>query len=251
MVNANRPLMWGIRAEVLRIVGSIEYRLSWTSEILLALRENQDLRSSNLQLTSELARLRIAELENNELRRALGWQTDIELEVLAARIIAREPFGATNFLTLNVGRAQGVDLDMAVISHLGIIGRIVHVSDNYSEVMPYLHSQFHIPVMIDSLQSVGIVSGKDSTPDSLVLHNIVRTENVRIGQHVITHEASEIFPPNIPVGTVGGVHIQPGNNFLIVKLTPAVPLQTTHFAFVVLNQRPPHLEHDAASPLLN
>jgi len=249
MFNANRPMMWGIRAEVLRIVGSVEYRLSWASEILSALSENQELRDSNLQLTSKLARLRIAELENNELRHALGWQANQELETVPARIISREPFGATNFLTLDVGREQGVDVDMAVINHLGIIGRTVHVSSNYSEVMPYLHSQFHIPVMIDSLQSVGIVSGKDSTPDSLVLHNVVRTENVQIGQHVITHEASEIFPPNIPVGTIGGIRIQPENNFLILKIVPAVPLQTTHFAFVILNQHPPHLESEP--PLLN
>ncbi len=251
MVNANRPLMWGIRAEILRFVGSVEYRLSWTSEILLALRENQELRSSNLQLTSELARLRIAELENSELRQALGWQNAQTLETVPARIIAREPFGATNFLTLNVGRNQGVEIDMAVVNHLGIIGRTVHVSSNYSEVMPYLHSQFHVPVMIDSLQSVGIVSGKDSTPDSLVLHNVVRTEHVKMGQRVITHEASEIFPPNIPVGTVGGIQIPSGNNFLTIKLIPAAPLQTTHFAFVILNQQPPPLEHNPSNPLLN
>ncbi len=240
MANANRPLMRGVRAETLKFVGAVEYQLSWASEIILALNENQELRSSNLRLTSELARLRIAAFENEELRGALGWQNINDYEAIPARIIAREPYGTTNYLILDVGSEQGITTDMAVISHEGIIGRTVHVSSGYSEVMPYLHSQFHVPVMIDSLRSVGIISGNESTPDSLVLENVVRTENVQIGQRVITHQASEIFPPNIPVGTIVAVHTRPGNNFLLLKVEPAAALHTTHFVFVIVSQ-PVHL----------
>jgi len=244
MANVNRPLMRGVRAQTLKFVGAVEYQLSWASEILLALGENQKLRSSNLRLTSELARLRIAANENEELRGVLGWQNVNDYDAVPARIIAREPYGTTNYLTLDVGSEQGVTIDMAVISHLGIIGRTVHVSSNYSEVMPYLHSQFHVPVMIDSLRSVGIISGNGSTPDSLVLENVVRTENVQIGQRVITHQASEIFPPNIPVGTIVAVHPIAGNNFMLIKVEPAAALHTTHFVFVIVSQ-PVHLSSDS------
>lgn len=234
MANANRSLMRGIRAQTLKIVGAVEYRISWAAEIPRSLRENQQLRDSNLRLTNELNRLRIAGRENKDLREALGWKRSNEFEMVAARIIAREPFGATNFFTLDVGHAQGVDMDMAVISHMGILGRIVQVSRNYSEVMPYLHSQFYVPVMIDTLGAVGIVSGQTSTPDSLILGNIVKTENVQIGQRVITHDASEVFPPNIPVGTITAYRAQQGSNFWEVRIRPAAPLHTSHFAFVVL-----------------
>ena len=250
MVNANRPLMRGVRAQTLKFVGAVEYQLSWASEIILALNENQQLRSSNLRLTSELARLRIAAFENEELRSALGWQNVNDYEALPARIIAREPYGTTNYLTIDVGSEQGVTTDMAVISHEGIIGRTVHVSSSYSEVMPYLHSQFHVPVMIDSLRSVGIVSGSGSTPDSLALENVVRTEDVQIGQRVITHQASEIFPPNIPVGTIEAVHSRPGNNFLLIKVEPAAALHTTHFVFVIVSQ-PVHLSSTSESAPAN
>jgi len=235
MANANQPLMWSIRAQTLKFVGAIEYRMNWASQILLSLRENQELRSSNLRLTAELARMRIAGRENEEFRQALGWQRRYEFETVATRIIAREPYGATNFLTIDVGQDQGVEVNMAVISHMGILGRIVHVSQNYSQVMPYLHSQFHVPGMIDTLGAIGIVSGKDSTPDSLVFHDVVKTEPIQTGQRVITHEASEIFPPNIPIGTIAGFQTQPGSNFWLVKVQPAAPLHTTHFAFVVLS----------------
>ncbi len=234
MANANRPLMRGLRAQTLKIVGAVEYRISWVAEIPRSLRENQQLRDANLRLTNELNRLRIAGRENEDLREALGWKRRNEFETVAARIIARQPFGLSNFFTLDVGRAQGVDMDMAVISHMGILGRVVQVSQNYSEVMPYLHSQFYVPVMIDTLGAVGIVSGQTSSPDSLILSNVVKTENLQIGQRVITHDASEIFPPNIPVGTITDYRAQPGSNFWEVRIEPAAPLHTIHFAFVVL-----------------
>ncbi len=234
MANANRPLMRGLRAQTLKIVGAVEYRISWVAEIPRSLRENQQLRDANLRLTNELNRLRIAGRENEDLREALGWKRRNEFETIAARIIARQPFGLSNFFTLDVGRAQGVDMDMAVISHMGILGRVVQVSQNYSEVMPYLHSQFYVPVMIDTLGAVGIVSGQTSSPDSLILSNVVKTENLQIGQRVITHDASEIFPPNIPVGTITEYRARPGSNFWEVRIEPAAPLHTIHFAFVVL-----------------
>ncbi len=236
MANANHDLMWNVRAQTLKFVGAVEYRMSWATQVILSVRENEELRNANLQLTSELARLRTAGQENEELRQALGWQQNQKLETAAARIIAREPFGATNFLTLDIGHDQGVDTDMAVISHLGIVGRVVQVSRNYSHVLPYLHSQFHVPAMIDTLGAIGIVSGRDGTPDLLAFDNVVKTENVQIGQRVITHEASRVFPPNIPVGTIASRQTMPGSNFWTIKITPAAPLHTTHFAFVVLGR---------------
>ncbi len=234
MANANHSLMRGIRAQTLKLVGAVEYRISWAAEIPRALRENQQLRDSNLRLIHELNRSQIAGRENEDLREALGWRRQNEFETVAARIIAREPYGSTNFFTLNVGRAQGVDVDMAVINHRGILGRIVQVNQNYSDVMPYLNSQFYVPVMIDTLGAIGIVSGESSTPDSLILSNVVKTENIEIGQRVVTHEASEVFPPNIPVGTITSYRALQGGNFWAIRIQPAAPLHSSHFAFVVL-----------------
>ncbi len=236
MANADRPFMWNIRAQTLKLVWAIEHQISWATEVLLSARENRNLRNSNLQLSSELIRLRIAGHENEQLRQALGWKQKHEFETIPARIIAREPLAdGKKFFILDVGSAQGVDVNMAVISHEGILGRIIHVSSDYSQVMPYLHSEFHVPVMIDTLGSVGIISGKGSTPDSLVLHDVVKTESVQIGQRVITHEASGVFPPHLLVGTIADYTSEPSRNFWMIKVKPSAPLHKTHFAFVVVS----------------
>lgn len=76
-----------------------------------------------------------------------------------------------------MGRAQEVDMNMAVISHIGIMGRIVQVSWNYSDIMPYLHSQSNAHVMTDTHHAIGIVSGQTCTPAPLILSKIVKTDN--------------------------------------------------------------------------
>lgn len=236
MTNANRPLMKGVRSQALQIAGNVEYRMAWAAKALRAFNENQTLRDANLKLTSELARLRVVDLENRDLRQALDWKNNNDLETVAARIVAREPFGTTNFFTLDVGSVDGVEVNMAVVSHLGILGRVIDVSRNYSTVLPHLHSQFHVPAMIDTLRVIGIISGEGNEPDVLELKEIVVSADVQNGQRVVTHEASGIFPPNMPVGTILESDRQAGSNYWQIKVAPAAPLSTAHFAFVILNR---------------
>lgn len=236
MTNANRPLMRGFRSQALQIAGQVESRMAWAARAMRAFNENQTLRNANLRLTSELARLRVVDLENRDLRQALDWKNNSGLETVAARIVAREPFGTTNYLTLDVGSADGVEANMAVVSHLGILGRVIDVSRNYSSVLPHVHSQFHVPAMIDTLRVIGIISGEGNEPDVLELKEIVVSADVQNGQRVVTHEASGIFPANMPIGTILESDRQAGSNYWQIKVTPAAPLSTAHFAFVILNR---------------
>ena len=233
MIRGNSELMWGLRAQTLQLVWKVESSMNWVAELQRSLGENEKLRDENLALTTELARLRIASRENETLRQIIGWQKNSEFETVPADIVLRAPFGFSGHFVLNVGSDQGVEKDMPVISHQGILGRIVHVSNRYSRVMHYLHPKFHVPVMIDTLGTVGILSRKMSEPESLILENIVKTEKIQNGQRVITHYASKIFPPNIPVGTIDHHKKQPEQNFFEITIRPAAPLHTTHHAFVV------------------
>lgn len=236
MLNANEQMLRGFRVAALEITGSIEKRIAWAGQLVFAVRDNVRLRRENVQLTSELSRLRVAREENTRLLDLLGFRADSVYQLAPARIVAREPYGQSNFFTLDVGQRKGVAVDMAVINENGILGRIVHVSANYSRVMPYLNTEFHVPAMIEPLFAVGMISWPGSRQDVLVLEDVVQTEPVEAGQMVVTHEASGIFPPNIPVGTVSEVRMRPGLNAWDIEVRPASPLHSARFAFVVLRQ---------------
>ena len=239
MLSMNDSMTRGFRTVALEISGTVEARLAWLGALSFALADNERLRQENALLTSQLGQTRVALLENDRLKEALGFKQDEAVQLVAARVVARDQFGQTNFFTLDIGRSDGVDIDMAVIDVSGILGRVVQVSTGYSRVMSYLNTEFHVPAMIEPTFAVGMISWSGMRRDVLLLENVVNTEPVAPGQRVITHQASDVFPPFLTIGTISTVSPQPGLNSWAIEVEPAAKLHTAQFAFVVLNYEDP------------
>ena len=239
MLAQNDPMLRGMRGVSLEITSWVEARFAWVGQFFRALDENEVLRRDNIELSSQLARLREARLENERLALALAFQQDSAYQKVAARIITKDIFGQDNSLTLDVGRADGVETGMAVVDEKGILGRVIFVSTHYSRVMPYLNTEFHVPAKIQPLQAVGIISWPGSRSDVLLLENVVKTEPVEAGQRVVTSRASSVFPPGYPVGLIDSVANRPGENLLEIHVRPASPLNTAQHAFVILQKVDP------------
>lgn len=247
ILTQNQPLLRGLRAESLEATAWLEARFDWVGGYFQALRENEVLREENIVLSSQVARSREAILENERLRRMIGFQDTTEFDLRAARIINKDITQQQNYITLNVGRADSVEVDMAVIDERGVIGKVVLVSEHYSRVMPYLNTEFRIPSKVQPLQAFGIVRWEGVSADRLRLDHIVKTEPLRAGQLVVTSGYSGVFPPGIPVGIVDSVSSRTGRNELSVYLLPAASLSTAEHAFVVLKKPEPErlsLEED-------
>ena len=239
MLAQNDPMLRGMRGASLEITSWVEARFAWVGQFFRAIDENEVLRRDNIELSSQLARLREARLENERLVSALSFQQDSAYQKVAARIITKDIFGQDNFLTLDVGRADGVETGMAVVDEKGILGRVIFVSTHYSRVMPYLNTEFHVPAKIQPLQAAGIISWPGSRSDVLLLEHVVKTEPVEVGQQVVTSRASSVFPPGYPVGVIDSVANRPGENLLEIHVRPASPLNTAQHAFVILQQVDP------------
>lgn len=239
MLTQNDPLLRGLRGVALESTSWIEARFAWIGRFIGAIEENEVLRRDNIELSSQLARLREARLENEKLQRLLALQDTTAYQMVAARIVGKDIFGQENFLTLDVGRADSVDVGMAVIDEKGILGTVVFVSTHYSRVMPYLNTEFRLSAKIQPLQAVGIISWPGNRPDVLLLEHVVKTEPVQRGQLVVTSAFSEVFPPGYAVGLIDSVANRPGENLLEIHVKPASPLNTAEHAFVILQKADP------------
>ena len=235
MLAHNDPMLRGMRAVSLEVTGYVEARIASAGQFVRAIDENEFLRRENITLNSQLARLRAARLENEQLTAALAFQEDTTYEKVAARIITKDIFGQNNFLTLDVGRNSGVEVDMPVVDERGILGRVVLVSARHSRVMPYLNTGFHVPATIQSLFAVGMISWPGVRSDALLLEDIAKTVNVEVGQLVVTSRESGIFPAGYPVGTISAVANRPGENALSIDVRPISPLHRAQYAFVLLH----------------
>src|SRR5437016_5474976 len=78
-----------LRAISTVLVGSLQSLYSWVPNPFAISRENNDLRRHNLLLSSELAQLRRAKGENDELRKLLGLKPRPGWKLLAAEIVGK------------------------------------------------------------------------------------------------------------------------------------------------------------------
>lgn len=247
LLTKNQPVLRGLRAEALEVTAALEAQFAWAGGYFRALQENEVLRKENVVLSSEVARSREAILENERLRRLIGYMDTTDVDLKAARIVNKDITQQQNFLTLDVGTADSVEVDMAVIDERGVLGKVVLVSEHYARVMPYLNTDLRIPSKIQPLQAFGIVRWEGGAADRLRIDHVVKTEPVKSGQLVVTSGYSGVFPAGLAVGVVDSVSSRTGRNELSVTVTPAASLSTAEHAFVILRKPDPErlaLEND-------
>jgi rod shape-determining protein MreC len=188
-------------------------------------------------------------MQNRELERLLSLKDTSSARLLAARVVTKDIFRQENFLTLDVGRADGVEEGMPVVHERGIVGTVLLVSEQYARVMPYLNTDFRVPAAILPLGAEGIVRWTGERHDRLLLEHVVKTEPVESGQEVVTSGHSGVFPPGRTIGTVDSVQVRPGRSELLIYLEPAVALHEIGHAFVVLRLPDPKREQLEDRPI--
>lgn len=234
MLSQNQPLSRTLRVQLLEVTAQVESSFAWMGQYLHVLEENEKLRRQNIELSSRVARTRSARVENKELKRLLNLKDTSSAHLVAARIVRKDIFQQENFLTIDVGREDGVRKDMAVVHERGIIGTVMLTSEDYARVMPYLNTDFRVPGTILPLRTEGIVRWDGERQDRLLLEHVVKTEPVEPGQTVVTSGHSEVFPPGRTIGTVDSVRVRPGRSELRISLVPAAPLHEIGYVFVIL-----------------
>lgn len=234
MVTQNQPLVRTLRAHALGWTAQVESTFAWMGRYLRVLERNKELRRENIRLSSQVARTRAVRQRNEELRRLLHLTDSSTASLQPARIVTKDLFQKDNALTLDVGRADGVEEGMPVVHESGIVGTVVLATEHYAQVMPFLNTDFRVPGTVLPPRAEGIVRWDGERLDRLRLDHIVQTEPVQPGQEVVTSGHSDTFPPGRRIGTVDSVAAPPGRNELRVFLRPAVQLYEISHAVVLL-----------------
>lgn len=249
MLSQNRPLTQALRAQTLEVTAQVESSFAWMGQYLQVLEKNEQLRRRNIELSSKVARTRSMRMRGQELKGLLNLKDTSSARLLAARIVTKDIFQQENFLTLDVGRADGVKEGMPVVHHQGIVGTVMLVSEEHARVMPYLNTDFRVPAVIRSPGAEGIVRWTGERPDRLLLEHVVKTEPVEPGQNVVTSGHSDVFPPGRSIGTIDSVKSRQGRSELLIHLRPAVPLHKISHAFVMLRLPDPNPQKLEARPI--
>jgi len=194
--------------------------------------ENNRLRKQNLKLSLENQHLREVLIENMRLRRLLQFKREYPLEVKSARVIGFGQESAVRSVILDLGEADGIHKNMAVVTDQGLVGRIFIAEKHQSIAQILLDRNSLVSARLQSSREVGTIVWRGNV--WLDLLYIPKDVEVEQGEVVITSGLSQIYPPGLKIGVVAEVEQSDYELFKKIKVRPAVNFNRLEEVFIIV-----------------
>ncbi|MFN2447925.1 MAG: rod shape-determining protein MreC [Vicinamibacterales bacterium] len=191
----------------------------------------QDLDALQVRLQEEQALVNQAE----RLRELLELRARSGVQTTAAEVIASAADPRFRTITIDKGVSHGIRRDMAIISPVGVVGRVLLPSSAASKVQLLIDRDAAAGAVIERSRAQGIVVGVGS--DVLQMQYVPGTADVAVGDRVLTSGIDSIYPKGFVIGTVESVDRGPGT-FHSIRVRPAVDFSRLEEVLVVLTPSP-------------
>ena len=137
-----------------------------------------------------------------------------------------------NFITIDKGRLDGIEPNMAVITPEGtIVGIVQACSDKYSVCMSILNKDFRTAGRLKGSDDFGSVYWDCSSENMVQLTEVSKYATITPGDTVVT-DYSSIFPPNIMIGTVQSAEMNI-ESYYDIEVELFTPLRSIHKVLLV------------------
>jgi rod shape-determining protein MreC len=122
-----------------------------------------------------------------------------------------------NYITLDKGYKDDIEVDMGVVSPRGVVGIVKDVSPHFSIVLSVLHSQFTIFAKLKNSDVTGMLTWDGENSRYAQISNIANIETVKMGDTVVTQH-SLIFPAGYPIGVVTSISSKKTGGYFVLKV---------------------------------
>lgn len=199
-----------------------------------------DAKKENRRLEMENDRLRFENnilLEKNLFFRRLGSLfafTGMEnFRLGLAQVVGKDFTPWNQMVIIGKGSRHGVERDMPVSTHRGLVGRTVFVSDSVSKVLLITDIRSSVDSLIQRTRDSCVVVGY--TPKLCNVKYLSVDADVREGDHVISSGMGGLFPKGLVIGTVARIGKQTDGLFREAKVIPSANLTRLEELFVFLD----------------
>lgn len=237
---------WNQRTHVLDDLAA-ELGLELTGAVLTPIRSLQDagtgfwnryfdlvsVREENERLKRQVENLQarllgygedLAELKR--LRDLIQLPVDESWRPLGARVLAGRmgPNAVLDSITISRGYATGGRPGTPLVTHLGLVGRVLKASAHTATVLLLTDPGSRIAVFSQNSRAPGILVGQ-GTGHALEVNFVQRDANIKEQEVLITSGLDGKYPKGIPVARVLSVAPSDYTQFLAIKAVPLVDLQ--------------------------
>ncbi len=223
-----------------RVLKPFRDLFGWFGDTLDAKDERDELEAERDSLRQQVARLRVAENENAELRDLVDYGRGSGIDAyqpVTARVYSRSISSWYSSIEINKGSSDGVAVNQPVSNGKGLVGKVKSVSDGNAVVMLLSDSEFGVSALAAEADQPGSLLPVAGSPGDLLLDLVPEAKEVRKGDTVVTagtisSRLPSPFPQGILIGTVKRVD---GESELdrTIHVTPAADLGTLDFVQVL------------------
>ena len=148
---------------------------------------------------------------------------------LQVSTIEHSPFlGRLGIGKISAGR---VSTGMPVVVAEGVVGRVVRSSPRFSRVLLVTDASSAVASLLQHNRARGVCRGQG---EQLVFDFVLRQEEVKAGDRVVTSGMGGIFPKGLVVGYVGSVERQDFGLFQAIEVIPSVDFSHLEEVLVLL-----------------
>lgn len=159
---------------------------------------------------------------------------------VSAKVVSNSEIMQNNYITLNSGSNDGIELDMGVVSDNGVVGRIVSVSKNYSLVKTVFSRNYNVSVQFKKQKTSGTMTWDNDNQSSVGrLQNIPRHVNAQVGDTIVTSGFNAVFPQGTMVGTIKNAEINDHQTWFDITIDLSADLKSLYYVYVVKDPNNP------------
>ena len=162
--------------------------------------QNQTLKEDNQILKDQLFSMLYLKEENLQLKELLKFQDNLTLDYQIAKLYLNIDKAYDRVAAINKGENHGIAKGQAVITGAGLVGRVMKTFSNYSHILLINDYQSNIPVYTAKSGEKAILSGQQNKFP--ILKYLRKNHNIINNEVVFTSGDAQIYPANIPVGTI-------------------------------------------------
>lgn len=204
--------------------------------------ENDLLRTQVDQIASLQGQLAEAERQIEELKQIADLKTIVsDYDLIPSTVLSRTQEAWNNLLTIDVGSADGVGLNYAVITPKGLVGKVTKVNEHTSTVKLITAedglNKVSVKIEIDEGKTVdAILVRYDSNEQAFVMQLLTSGATVTEEMRVVTSGMGGVFPSGLLVGTVSKVEELSNAVGMNIYVRPAADFQSFNYVCVVRRQ---------------
>ncbi|MBX2813224.1 MAG: rod shape-determining protein MreC [Myxococcales bacterium] len=204
-------------------------------------------RQNEIQLRRELGQerrrtlmLEALELENEHLRALLELEdVNQDHQLVAAKVVGGGLDPGVEVLRIDRGALNGLKRGFPVLSGEGLVGRVLDVAWTSADIQLLADPRVSVSAKVVRTGARGRLQGAGQGHEfGLVLSEVLRSDDMRLGDQVVTSGRGGIYPEGIPLGVITRVYMKEGVPHRFADVSPFADFARMEFIEVLIQSKP-------------